>query len=79
MPSTSLTVTGRYDLRLSVLRYNLVRVAKRMFPFFKMQLKVMFFALGNAALCGHVLALSSDSKIFPSLKPKALLSRCESM
>ena len=65
--------------RLSVLRYSLVRVAKRMFPFFKMQLKVMFLALGNSELCAQVRALSSDRTIFPSLKPKALLSRCESM
>jgi hypothetical protein len=50
-----------------------------MLPFFKMQLNTMWRASGNALLCGQVRPLSSDRNTFPSEKPNALLSRCESM
>ena len=70
---------SRCVLRLSVLRNSFSRVAKRMLPFFSRQLNVMFSASGKAALWAHVLPLSSERKTLPSPKPKALLSRCESM
>ena len=61
-----------------MLRYSLASALKTMFPFFRMQLNTMWRASGNSLLCGHVRPLSSDSSTFPSAKPNALLSRCES-
>ncbi len=40
-----------------MLRKSFSRVAKRMFPFFRKMLNVMFSASGNAALCAQVLAV----------------------
>ena len=72
--SVGLLSTNRTASAGLCIRNSSSRVAKRMLPFPRMQLKVMFSVSGNALPWDQVSPFSSDRRIWPSPNPKAVWS-----